>query len=85
MESPSLQQIKNAALFSKNNNVGINGELDDSSGSAIPAGAINGLDEIAKRQCLLLVIGSHVSTIRYETPRAYGVFTPSGLPSRCHD
>jgi hypothetical protein len=49
--------------FSKHNDVGIHGELEDSSGSAIPADAVNGLDEIAKRQCLLFVIGIHAMTI----------------------
>jgi toxin ParE1/3/4 len=44
--------------------VGINGEPDDSSSSAVPADAVDGLDEIAKRQELLVVIGLHITTIR---------------------
>ena len=39
--------------------MGINGEANDSSRSAIPTDAVNGLDEVAERQCLLLVIGFH--------------------------
>ena len=50
-------------LLSEHNDVGINGEPDDSSSPAIPADAVNGLDEIAKCQCLLLVIGLHAMTI----------------------
>jgi hypothetical protein len=44
--------------------VGINGEPDDSSSSAVPANTADGLDEIAKRQELLVVIGLHITTIR---------------------
>jgi hypothetical protein len=51
-------------LFSEHNDVGINGKPDDSSGSAIPADAVNGLDEIAKGQRLLFVIGFHIQTVR---------------------
>jgi hypothetical protein len=57
-------------LFSEHNDVGINGKPDDSSGSASSAGAVNGLDEIAKRQCLLPVIGFHAMTISRETVQA---------------
>ena len=57
-------------MLSEHNDVGINGEPDDSSGPAIPADAVNGLDEIAKRQCLLLVIGFHAITISRETVQA---------------
>jgi hypothetical protein len=46
-------------LFSEHNDVGINGKPDDSSSSAIPADTANGLDEVAKRQCLVFVIGFH--------------------------
>ena len=63
-------------LFSKHNYVGIKGETDDSSGSAIPADAVNGLDEIAKRQCLLVAISFHGLTLRHDPNTRYGVFTP---------
>jgi hypothetical protein len=36
-------------LFSKYDDVGINGEPDDSSSLVVPANAVDGLDEIAKR------------------------------------
>ena len=58
--------------------MGINGEPDDSSSSAIPADAVNGLDEIAEGQCLVLVIGFHATTIGSEACRRYKVFTPRG-------
>ena len=44
--------------------MGINGEPDDSSSFVVPANAVDGLDEIAKRQELLIVIGLHLTTIR---------------------
>jgi len=50
--------------------VGIHGETDDSPGSAIPADAVNGLDQVAKRQGLLLVIGFHAGTISQRVLRA---------------
>ena len=64
--------------FSKHNDVGIHGELEDSSGSAIPADAVNGLDEIAKRQCLLFVIGIHAKTIYQEALGALWGVDPIG-------
>jgi hypothetical protein len=74
-------------LFSEHNDVGINGEPNDSSGSAIPANAVNGLDEIAKRQCPLLVIGFHTVTISREVLRElWGVHPTGGLiPESCRD
>ena len=65
--------------FPEHNDVGINGEPDDSSSPAIPADAANGLDEVAKRQCLPLVIGFHKSTISREALWGYKVFTPPGI------
>ena len=53
-------------MFSEHHNVGVNGESNDSSSSAIPADAANGLDEFAKRQGPLLVNGFHVVTISQE-------------------
>ena len=50
--------------------MGIGSEPDDSSSPAIPADAANGLDEVAKRQCLLFVIGFHAPTISREALRA---------------
>jgi hypothetical protein len=50
-------------MFSEHNDMGINGETDDSFGPASPADAVNGLDEVAKRKRLLLVIGFHAMTI----------------------
>jgi hypothetical protein len=50
--------------------VGINGEPDDSSSSAIPADAVNGLDKITERQCSLLVIGFHPTTISLKAMRS---------------
>ena len=82
---PSVQRIKNASLLSKRNDVGINAEADHSSSSAIPAGAVNGLDRTTKPQCPLLVIDFHATTIGREDLGRYGVFTPQGdlpLPSR---
>jgi hypothetical protein len=61
---PPVQQIKNALVFSEHDDVRINGEPDDSLGVAIPANAVNNLDEVAKHQCLLFVIGFHAMTIR---------------------
>jgi hypothetical protein len=71
-------------LFSKHNDAGINGEPDDSSGRAIPADAVNGLDEITKCQSLFFMIGFHAMTISRETVRALWGFhpwalTPSGI------
>lgn len=59
--------------------MGINGEPNDSSSSAIPADAVNGLDEITQRQCPLLVIGFHAMTISRKPCRRYGVLTPAGI------
>jgi hypothetical protein len=61
------------------NDVGINGKTDDSFGSASSAGAVNGLDEIAKRQCLHLVIGFHAMTLRRETVQALWGVHPWGV------
>src|SRR5579863_217705 len=47
------------ASFSEHNDVGIDGEPNDSSGSAIPAGAVDALDEVAKREGLVLVVFFH--------------------------
>jgi hypothetical protein len=59
--------------------VGINGEPDDSPGSAIAADAVNGLDKIAERQYVLLVIGFHAMTISWEALRAlWGVHPTAG-------
>jgi hypothetical protein len=57
-------------LFSKHNDVGINAEPDDSSGPAIPADAVNGLDEIAEGQGPVLAIGFHATTVSCEGLRA---------------
>jgi hypothetical protein len=65
-------------LFSKHDDVGINAEPDDSSSPAIPAGAVNGLDEIAERQCPLLVIGFHATTISSEALRVLWGVDPTG-------
>jgi hypothetical protein len=46
-------------LFSEHNDVGINSEPNDPPGPAIPAGAVDGLDQVAKRQSLILVICFH--------------------------
>ena len=59
--------------------MGINGEADHSFGSASPADAVNGLDEIAKRQCLLLVIGFHAMKINRETVQALWGVHPWGI------
>jgi len=59
-----------ALLFSKHNEMGIDGETDDASGSAIPTDAVHGLDEVPKRQRLLPGIGSHTMKIRREALRA---------------
>jgi hypothetical protein len=56
--------------FPEHNDVGINGEPDNSSSAAIPADAANGLDEVAKRQCLPPVIDFHIITISWEALRA---------------
>lgn len=50
--------------------MGIDGETDDASGSAIPTDAVHGLDEVPKRQRLLPGIGSHTMKIRREALRA---------------
>jgi len=47
-----------APLCSKNNNARIDGEPHDGSCSAMTASGVNGLNQIAKRQSLL-VIGFH--------------------------
>jgi hypothetical protein len=54
----------------KHNDVGIDGEPHDSSSPATPADAVNGLDEFAERQCLLLVTGFHAMKISREALRA---------------
>ena len=66
-------------LFSEHNHVGIHGEPNDSSSPAIPTDAVNGLDEVAERQCLLLVIGSHGSTIAREALQALWGVDPTGI------
>ena len=58
--------------------MGINGEPDDSSSPAIPADAANGLDEVAKRQCLPLVIDFHIIMISREALRALWGVNPTG-------
>ena len=65
-------------MFSEHNDVGINGQPNDSSTSAIPADAVNGLDEIPKRQCLLFVIGFHAMTVSREALRALWGVDPTG-------
>ena len=54
-------------MFSEHNHMGINGETDDSLGPAGSAHAVNSLDEVAKRQRLLPVIGFHAMTISRNT------------------
>jgi hypothetical protein len=66
-------------LFSKHDDVGINAEPDDSSSSAIPADAVNGLDEIAERQYPLLVIGFHSTTISRNALRVLWGVHPWGV------
>jgi hypothetical protein len=46
-------------LVSEHNDVGIDSEPNDSSSCAIPADAVDSLDEVAKRQSLILVICFH--------------------------
>jgi hypothetical protein len=65
-------------LFSKHDDVGIDGETDDSSSPAIPADAVNGLDEIAKGQSPLLVIGFHATTVSSEDLTALWGVDPTG-------
>jgi len=65
-------------VFSEHDDVRINGEPDDSLGVAIPANAVNNLDEVAKRQCLLFVIGFHAMTIRREVLRVLWGVDPIG-------
>jgi hypothetical protein len=45
--------------FSEHNDLGIKSEPDDCPGSVIPADAVDGLDEVAKCQSLILVIIFH--------------------------
>jgi hypothetical protein len=66
-------------LFSKHNDAGIYGEPDDSSGRAIPADVVNGLDEITKRQSRFLMIGFHRATIRWEVLRVLWGVDPTGI------
>ena len=49
----------NVLLLSKHDDVGVKSEPDDSPGPVIPTDAVDGLDEVAKRQSLLLVICFH--------------------------
>jgi hypothetical protein len=68
-------KIKSAFVFLEDNDVGIEAEPNDSSSPTIPADAVNGLDQVAKRQCPLLVIGFHAIRIWRETCVCHGVFT----------
>ena len=65
--------------------MGINGKLDDSPGPAIPTDAVNGLDEAAKRQRPLLVIGLHARTISCEVLWALWGVDPNGMRSSIVD
>jgi hypothetical protein len=54
-------------VSTKRHHVRIDGEPHNVARPAFPADAVNGRDEITKRQRLLLVIGFHGITIRRET------------------
>ena len=61
-------------MFAEHDDMSIDDEPNDSSSSAIPADAVNGLDKSTQRQCLLLVIGSHATTIGWEgLPVLWGI------------
>ena len=59
MKSPTCSIDWKRSLFSEHNDVSFNGEPNDSFSPAIPADAVDGFDEFAKRQYLLFVIGFH--------------------------
>ncbi len=57
MKSPTCSIDWKRSSFSEHNDVSFNGEPNDSFRFAIPADAVDGFDEFAKRQYLLFAIG----------------------------